>query len=81
VTRAGFQYLRKIDFEWVDMGYSFLFEQANQIWGRWSGKLKDHRLEGDGLALYIQTAGGALHHVLTTARPEAGSGATPHRSN
>lgn len=49
--------------------------------GAVDGKLKDHRHKGDGLALYILTAGGALHHVLTTARPEPRSGATPHRSN
>jgi hypothetical protein len=41
--------------------------------------MKDHRLRGDGLALYIQTAGKYLS-VLATVRPEMNSGATPHRS-
>jgi len=47
--------------------------------GAESAKLKDHRHKGDGLALYIQTAGKSLS-VLTTVRPEPRSGATPHRS-
>lgn len=49
VARAGFQYLCKTDFVFVVTGFSFLrYEQTR--YGAVINK-KDHRLEGDGLAL------------------------------